>query len=84
MDLVIAGAGAVGYSLAKSLSFKHNVILIDQNSKKLQKIDEDIDVMTIHGDIENPTTYQALNKEHIDLFIAVTNSDEANLLAHSL
>lgn len=78
---MIAGAGTVGYSLAKSLSYKHSVIVIDQDIAKLNKLDEDIDVMVIHGDIENPKTYQALDMDRVDLFIAVTDSDEANLLA---
>jgi len=78
---MIAGAGTVGYSLAKSLSFKHSVIVIDQDTVKLNKLDEDIDVMVIQGDIENPKTYQTLDMDSVDLFIAVTDSDEANLLA---
>ena len=78
---MIAGAGTVGYSLAQTLSYKHNVIVIDKNREKLNQLDEEIDVMVLHGDSENPKTYQALQMEGIDLFIAVTDSDEANLLS---
>jgi len=81
MDIIIAGAGTVGYSLAQTLSFKHNVIVIDKDIDKLNKLDEDIDILVIYGDIENPKTYQTLNLDMIDLFIAVTDSDEANLLS---
>jgi len=81
MDIMIAGAGTVGYGLAQTLSFKHNVIVIDKDSTKLNKIDEDIDIMTLHGDIEDPHTYQSLHFDSVDLFIAVTDSDEANLLS---
>ncbi|RRS30572.1 MAG: potassium transporter [Epsilonproteobacteria bacterium (ex Lamellibrachia satsuma)] len=81
MDIIIAGAGTVGYSLAQTLSFKHNVIVIDKDMDKLNKLDEDIDILVIYGDIENPKTYQTLNLDTIDLFIAVTDSDEANLLS---
>ena len=81
MDIIIAGAGTVGYSLAQTLSFKHNVIVIDKDINKLNKLDEDIDILVIYGDIENPKTYQTLNLDKIDLFIAVTDSDEANLLS---
>jgi len=81
MDIIIAGAGTVGYSLAQTLSFKHNVVVIDKDVVKLNKLDEDIDILVIHGDIENPKTYQTLNFDTIDLFIAVTDSDEANLLS---
>jgi len=81
MDIIIAGAGTVGYSLAQTLSFKHNVIVIDKDPDKLSRLDEEIDILVIHGDIENPKTYQMLNFDTIDLFIAVTDSDEANLLS---
>ena len=81
MDIMIAGAGTVGYSLAQTLSYKHNVIVIDKNRDKLNQLDEEIDVMVLHGDSENPKTYQALQMEEVDLFIAVTDSDEANLLS---
>lgn len=81
MDIMIAGAGTVGYSLAQTLSHKHNVIVIDKDINKLNKLDEDIDILILHGDIENPKTYQSLNNVTADLFIAVTDSDEANLLS---
>ena len=81
MDIMIAGAGTVGYSLAQTLSFTHNVTVIDKDIAKLNDLDEDIDIMTLHGDIQNPKTYQSLSHESVDLFIAVTDSDEANLLS---
>jgi trk system potassium uptake protein TrkA len=81
MDIMIAGAGTVGYSLAQTLSYKHNVIVIDKDINKLNKLDEELDILTLYGDIENPKIYQSLNLDSVDLFIAVTDSDEANLLS---
>ncbi|BAF71207.1 NAD-binding protein [Sulfurovum sp. NBC37-1] len=81
MDIMIAGAGTVGYGLAHTLSFQHNVMVIDKDLSKLNKLDEDVDVLVVHGDVENPKTYQSLNIDTVDLFIAVTDSDEANLLS---
>jgi trk system potassium uptake protein TrkA len=81
MNIIIAGAGTVGYLLAQSLSIKHNVIVIDKDIKKLQRLDDEIDIYVIRGDIEDPKSYQNLPVEKADLFIAVTDSDEANLLA---
>ena len=81
MNIMIAGAGTVGYSLAQTLSRKHDVIVIDKDIHKLNKLDEDIDILVLHGDIENPHTYHALTIDETDLFIAVTDSDEANLLS---
>ena len=81
MDIMIAGAGTVGYSLAQKLSFKHNVIVVDKDLQKLHKLEEDVDIMVFQGDVEDPQTYQGLPFESVDLFIAVTDSDESNLLS---
>jgi trk system potassium uptake protein TrkA len=79
--IIIAGAGGVGYSLAKALSYKHNVVVVDKDFNKLNKINDDLDVLTIHGDIKHPQTYKTLDIKSSDLYIAVTDSDEANLLS---
>lgn len=81
MDIMIAGAGTVGYSLAERLSVKHNVIVVDKSIETLTNLDENIDILTLHGDIEDPKTFQHFDMQAIDLFIAVTDSDEANLLS---
>lgn len=80
MNIVIAGAGKVGYFLAKELMEENEVTLIDSNEKTIQNIDETLDVLSICGDVENPHTYKNI-KDDIDLFIAVTDSDEVNLLS---
>ncbi len=80
MNIVIAGAGQVGYFLAKELMNDNSVTLIDSNQKTIQNIDETLDVLSICGDVENPHTYRNI-KDDIDLFIAVTDSDEVNLLS---
>ncbi|RUM68666.1 MAG: potassium transporter, partial [Sulfurospirillum sp.] len=81
MHIIIAGAGTVGYSLAKGLSFKHSVTIVDKDIQKLNKIEENLDVFTLLGDSEDPKTYLALPTREADIFIAVTDSDEANLLS---
>lgn len=80
MNIVIAGAGKVGYFLAKELMEENEVTLIDSNEKTIQNIDETLDVLSICGDVENPHTYRNI-QDDIDLFIAVTDSDEVNLLS---
>ncbi|WP_458701194.1 NAD-binding protein [Sulfurospirillum sp. 1307] len=80
MNVVIAGAGKVGYFLAKELMEDNEVTLIDQNEKTIQNIEETLDVLSIHGNVEDPRTYRNIQKD-IDLFIAVTDSDEVNLLS---
>jgi len=81
MDIIIAGAGKVGFELARALSSAHNVTVIDKNSEALERLHELIDIFPVVGDIENPATYQALPDSRADIFIAVTDSDEANLLS---
>ena len=81
MDIIIAGAGRVGYRLAMTLSLKHNVYIIDKNKEALRRLGEQIDIMPINGDIENPDTYKALLEKNFNLFIAVTDNDEVNILS---
>ncbi len=81
MDIIIAGAGRVGYRLAITLSPKHNVYIIDRNKEALARLGEQIDIMPIIGDIEDPDTYSALLERRFDLFIAVTDNDEVNILS---
>jgi len=81
MNIIIAGAGHVGYELAKTLSVYNNVVVIDKDSLTLSSLNDTIDILPIHGDVEDPSTYQKLIDREIDLFIAVTDRDEANLIS---
>ncbi len=81
MDIIIAGAGRVGFRLAKTLSIKHNITIIDQNKDALERLGESIDVMGIYGNIEDPDTFKNLKDKKYDIFIAVTDNDEANILS---
>lgn len=80
MKIIIAGAGKVGFELARSLSSDHQVTVIDQNAEALNRLQELIDIFPIVGNIEDPATYKMLLDTQADIFIAVTDSDEANLL----
>ncbi|SFZ99037.1 Trk system potassium uptake protein TrkA [hydrothermal vent metagenome] len=81
MNIIIAGAGTVGYSLAQTLSLRHNVVVVDKEPQTINRLDNNMDVMTITGNIKDPKTFQKLDVESMDLFIAVTDSDEANILS---
>ena len=81
MDIIIAGAGRVGFHLSRTLSIGHNVTIIDQNPEALRRLQESLDILPIHGDIEDPLTYKKLIDKQADLFIAVTDVDEANLIS---
>ncbi len=81
MNIIIAGAGKVGFNLAKTLSIGHNVTIIDKNSEALHRIQESLDIMPLGGDVEDAKTYENLTNKNIDLFIAVTNLDNVNLIS---
>ena len=81
MNIIICGAGRVGYTIAKLLSEQdHSITVIDQSSEDIQKINEDLDVKSIVGKATFPTVLENANAEEADMIIAVTRSDEINML----
>ena len=81
MNIIIAGAGKVGFNLAKTLSIGHNVTIIDINSQALDRIQEKLDILPLKGNVEDINTYRNFEGQEIDLFIAVTNIDNVNLVS---
>ncbi len=81
MEIIVAGAGKVGYKLAETLSSKHNVYVVDKNPQALEAVEGVLDILPIFGDIQDPDTYKRLGRKKFDIFIAVTNSDEVNILS---
>ena len=81
MNIIICGAGEVGYSLAKYLSSDNmKVTLIDESVEKLEKISSSIDVRTLVGKSYNPKVLSEANIEEAELLISVTESDQTNIL----
>ena len=81
MNIIICGAGRVGYTIAKLLSEQdHSITVIDQSSEDIQKINEDLDVKSIVGKATFPSVQEKANAEEADMIIAVTRSDEINML----
>jgi len=81
MEIVIAGAGMVGFRLSTTLSIKHNVTVIDKNADAINMLKEQIDVFSVIGNVEDPATYHSILGKKVDLFIAVTDSDETNIIS---
>ncbi len=81
MKIIIAGAGKVGFELARVLSSVHHVAVIDKNAEALERLHGLIDILPVIGDVEDPETYASLFEGRADIFVAVTDSDEANLLS---
>lgn len=81
MNIIIAGAGAVGYHLAKLLSSESkDIYLIDENEERLSYISSQLDIFTIVGDAKSFEVMQEAKISNCDLLIAVTSSEETNLL----
>ncbi len=81
MKIIIVGCGKVGCALAKQLSReKHNITVIDTNDSLVHTVSNSYDVMGIIGNGASNTVQSEADIEHADLFIAVTGSDELNLL----
>ena len=81
MNIIICGAGRVGYTIAKLLSEQdHSITVIDQSSEDIQKINDDLDVKSILGKATYPSVLEKANAEDADMIIAVTRNDEINML----
>ena len=81
MNIIICGAGRVGFTIAKILSEQgHSITVIDQSSEDIQKIDDTLDVKSIVGKGTYPSILEKANATDADMIIAVTRNDEINML----
>ncbi len=81
MNIIICGAGRVGFTIAKLLSEQnHSITIIDQSSDDIQKINESLDVKAIVGKATSPSVLDKANTNDADMIIAVTRNDEINML----
>jgi trk system potassium uptake protein TrkA len=81
MKIIIAGAGDVGSHLAKLLSSEsHDIYLIDENEERLNIVSSQTDVFTITGDAKSVELMDRKLISSSDLLIAVTSSEETNML----
>lgn len=81
MKIIIIGCGKVGATLAEQLSKEHyDVVLVDNSVQKLHEISESIDALTVIGNGSSSSTLMEAGVDTADILIAVTGSDELNLL----
>jgi trk system potassium uptake protein TrkA len=81
MNIIVCGAGRVGFTIAKILSDQgHSITVIDQSSNDIQKIDDILDVKAIVGKATYPSILEKANASEADMIIAVTRNDEINML----
>jgi len=82
LKILIAGAGEVGYELGKVLSEEHHdVIILDQRQSCLQRVIQNLDVLTVEGNATSPHSLVEGGAKSADLMVAVTSIDEVNIIA---
>ena len=89
MNIIICGAGRVGFTIAKLLSEQgHSITVIDQSSEFIQKINDTQDVKGVVGRATFPSVLEKAGAKDTDMIIAVTQNDETNMVicqvAHSI
>ena len=85
MHVVVVGAGEVGSFIADRLSREgHDVAVIDKEPEKLKQLEGSMDVLTVPGSGSDPEVLRRASVDKADLLLAVTSSDEANVLATML
>lgn len=85
MNILIIGAGSVGFLTAEYFIREgHNVTIIDIDPEKINKIQESLDINAIEGQGTDIKTLQQANIHKADLFLALTENDEVNIIACSL
>ena len=82
MKILILGAGQVGGTLAENLANEANdITVVDNDSARLRELQDRLDIRTMHGRASYPTVLRQAGAEDADMIIAVTNSDETNMVA---
>ncbi len=82
MKIIIVGAGEVGSSLSLNLVKEGNdVTLIDKSADLLDNIADKVDLQTIHGNGAHPRILEAAGAHKADMIVAVSKSDETNMIA---
>ena len=82
MKIIILGAGQVGATLAENLASESNdITVVDTDRIRLRALQDRLDIRTIHGNASYPDILRQAGGIDADMLIAVTNSDEINMVA---
>jgi trk system potassium uptake protein TrkA len=82
MKIIILGAGQVGGSVAENLAHEANdITVVDHDAKRLQDLQDRLDLRTVLGQASHPDVLRRAGAEDADMIIAVTSSDETNMVA---
>ena len=83
--IMIAGGGNVGFGLARALEKNHSVKLIERSRERAEFLSSALDNTVVYvGDASDPELLEEENIEQVDVFLAVTNDDEANIMSAML
>ncbi|NQZ25314.1 MAG: Trk system potassium transporter TrkA [Colwellia sp.] len=83
--IMIAGGGNIGAGLARILEKNHQVKLIERSQKRAEQLTSELnDTLVFHGDSSDQELLMEENIDQFDIFIAVTNDDEANIMSSLL
>lgn len=81
-NIMIAGGGNIGCGVAKALEKNYSIKLIEINKKRAKYVSQQLESTTVfHGDISDNELLREENIEQVDVFIAITNDDEANIMS---
>jgi trk system potassium uptake protein TrkA len=83
VKIIILGAGQVGRTAAYHLSREeaNDVTVVDQNEETLRELQDRLDIRTVNGNAASPRVLEAAGVASTDILVALTNSDEVNMLA---
>jgi|YNPMSStandDraft_1061717.scaffolds.fasta_scaffold00004_34 trk system potassium uptake protein TrkA len=82
MNIAIIGVGSIGYQLAKRFTlFEGDIVIIEQNPERAEYAREHLDAMVIEGNATDYETLKSAQIDKMDAFVALTRSDEVNLLS---
>jgi trk system potassium uptake protein TrkA len=83
--IMIVGGGKVGFSLAKHLEKSYNVKLIDSNTERCMTLSKELDkTIVLNGSATDETLLKRENISNIDIFCALTDDDETNVMSSLL
>ena len=85
MNILIVGGGEVGYIIAERLiSEEHNVTIIEKDETRVAQLNNELDAFVLHGSGINIKRLKQAKIEKVDLFLALTNDDNKNIISCSL
>lgn len=82
MKIIILGAGQVGTTVTETLASEANdITVVDSDIEKLDQLKDRLDIRTVYGNASSPSVLQQAGADDADMLIALTSSDETNMIA---